>query len=162
MTYIKAPFSYPLSIKAFHNCSATALSVNSVIKPQSNETLAGSPQCSITTSSGIISLPNTQCLLIGSVTYRNYDWASYVRYRWYDNTNSQYIGSIGQIRGLDEDRYTSNTVGPISCDEEAICIAQNIDVKLVVTGISSNDLYIDGSHSHDIYAGKTRLLVYEF
>lgn len=162
MTYVKAPFSYPLGIKAFHNCTSAVMSSNDTIKPLSLETLAGDPQSSITTSSGIISLPNVQCLLIGSLAYRNTDQASYVRYRWYDVTNSQFIGSIGQIRGLDEDRYTNYTSGPISCDEECVAIAQNIDVELKVLAVSSNDLYVDGSHAHDAYGGKTRLLVYEF
>ena len=161
MTYINKPFTYPLDIVAFHNCSSAVISASSVVKPQTSATLAGSPQSSINTSSGVITLPNTQCLLIGSIMYKNTDSSSYARFRWYDVTNSQYIGSIGQISGLDPER-AGTISGAVSCDEEAIAIAQNIQVKLVITAVSSNDLTIDGSHSHGIYAGKTRLLVYEF
>ena len=161
MTYINKPFSYPLDIVAFPNCTSALISADSVVKPQTTDSLAGSPQSTINVSDGIITIPNTQCLLIGSIMYKNFDNASYARFRWYDVTNSQYIGAIGQIRGLDPER-SSGISGAISCDEEALAIAQNIQVKLVITAVSSNDLYIDGSHAHGVYVGKTRLLVYEF
>ena len=159
MTYINKPFSYPLDIVAFHNCTSALISADSVVKPQTTDSLAGSPQSTINVSDGIITITNRQCLLIGSIMYKNFDNASYARFRWYDVTNSQYIGALGQIRGLDPIR-SFQVSGPISCDEEALAIAQNIQVKLVITAVSSNDLYIDGSHAHGVYVGKTLTLIH--
>ena len=165
MTHFNTPFSYPLSVVCFHTCTntSTVIVADAVIKPQSTVNIAGKHVSSMNTTSGIITLPNKQCMLIGSITYRSTDQGSYVRYRWYDTTNSQYIGSTGQIRGLDPDRHASNITSEISCDEEAIAIAQNINVKLVVTEVSSNNSVLDGDYSgHSQYAGKTKLTVYEF
>ena len=163
MTHFNTPFNYPLNVACFHTCAATTISASSVVKPQSVESIAGNHSSSINTTTGIITLPNTQCMLIGSITYRSSDTGSYVRYRWYDTTNSQYIGSIGQIRGLDANRHAANITNEISCDEEAIAIAQNINVKLVVTAVSSNNCVFDGDLvNYAIYAGKTKLTIYEF
>ena len=165
MTHFNTPFSYPLNVVCFHTCTNTSTPIvsSAVIKPQSVESIAGSHSSSMNTTTGIITLPNTQCMLIGSITYRSSDTGSYVRYRWYDTTNSQYIGSIGQSRGLDENRHAANITNEISCDEEAIAIAQNINVKLVVTAVSSNNCVLDGDlFNYGIYAGKTKLTIYEF
>ena len=105
--------------------------------------------------------------MIGSITYYGADLGHYVRYRWYDETNSTYIGSYGQNRRLDNAQEYSNLSNTISCDEEAITVAQNIDVRLIITAkvqSGSSGFQYDATvgTTHDVYAGKTKITIYEF
>lgn len=165
MTYFNAPFNYPLNIVCFHTSTETSKkNASSVVKPQSTASLAGNHSSTIDTSTGIITLPNTQCMLIGTINYLSTVNYNYARYRWYDTTNSQFIGSIGQIRGPDANRHNAYISNPISCDEEAVAIAQNINVKLVITAVSTNNtITLDSDYqNYQRFSGKTKLIVFEF
>ena len=165
MTFLPGPFNYPLNVACFHTCAQVFANVNTVVKPLQATALAGSYSSSINTTTGVITLPDSPCLLVGSITYYSADTGNYIRYQWYDDTNSQYIGSIGQTRGLDASQHAAYISNTISCDEEAICIAQNINIKLIITakaGSGSSGEQFDAAHAHAAYAGKTKLTVYEF
>lgn len=170
MTYLNGPFTYPLNIACFHTCAQVFLTTSApgkYTRPLQSATLAGSYSSTIDTSTGIITLPDRPCLVIGSITYFSNSLGHYVRYRWYDETNSTYIGSYGQNRGLDNAQEYSYVNNTISCDEEAITIAQNIDIRLIITAkaqTGSGGMQYDATvgTTHHPYAGKTKLTIYEF
>jgi len=166
MTFTNGPFNYPLNIACFHTCAQVNINVGDAAKPLQAAALTGSYSSSINTSTGLITLPNTPCLLVGSITYYSPDSSNSLRYQWYDDTNSQYIGSIGQTRGLDAAQHAAGAVNEIACDEEAICIVQNINVKLIITASHGASVKqfdpTAGTGLNDDFAGKTKLMVYEF
>ena len=163
MTYINAPTRTDMNIKVLYSCSGTA-SVGFVVKAQSSSDEMGSPSTTFNTTTGVITLPNRPCVLNAGLMY--YDNTNptpsyqYFDYQWYDETNSQYIGSKARLRGWGPDFYYNYET--LSCDEQAIAIAQNINVSLRIIAVSHASLIIDGTGSQDIYAGKSRLIIYEF
>ena len=158
-----------MNVKILHNCTGTA-SAGFVVKPQSSSDEMGSPSTTFNTTSGVITLPNRPCVLNAGLMY--YDNTSpnpsyqYFDYQWYDETNSQYIGSKARLKGWSPDYYF--TYETLSCDEQAIAVAQNINVSLRIIGVSISGglshagLIIDGEVSQTIYAGQSRLIIYEF
>lgn len=165
MTHItNRPYSALINILALHTVSGTA-NVNLVVKPQNSNIMLGNPETTFDTTTGIITLPNRPCVLNAGIMYYEYGSPSppynYADFQWYDETNSQFIGSKARQRGYGHDYYYDYE--SLSCDEQAIAIAQNITVSLKIIGVSlANSLPLDGTGSQDVYAGKTRFLIYEF
>lgn len=168
MTFSTQPYSYPLNIIAFHTPAVEVAyggSTQTVIKPQQQQVMAGSPQSTINTTTGVITLPNRPCLITGSMMYMDYNNEKWCEVQWWDNTNTQWIGSIGLLPGNDWQRYNDNFANPLATDEQAISLEQNIQVSLRVKErySANNGMTIDGYHaSYSIHGGKTRILIYEF
>lgn len=164
MTYVTdRPLPGKMNIIALHNVSGTA-TVGFVVKPQSSNTMIGDPETTFNTSTGIITLPDRPCVLnAGLMYYENTNPSppyQYCDFQWYDETNSQYIGNKARLRGYGHDFYYDYET--LSCDEQAIAIAQNINVSLKIIAVRHTSLVLDGTGSQEIYAGSTRFLIYEF
>lgn len=161
MTFIPRPSSYDYQLSFFTDPTSTSLSDGYTVLPQTQVTVIGSPAATINTTTGVITLPNVPCLLSGCLQYYLNTNSNYVDFQWYDVTNSQYIGSKGRLKGKDPNRYMD--VYTLSADEEANVIAQNIQVKMIVTDTSSTSAVLEyTSGTLPIYAGRTRLAIYEF
>ena len=164
MTYVTdRPLPGKINIIALHNVSGTA-SAGLVLKPQNSNSMMGDPVTTFNTTTGVITLPDRPCVLNAGLMY--YDstnpspFYNYLDFQWYDETNSQYIGSKARQRGFGHDFYFDHE--SLTCDEQAIAIAQNINVSLRIIAVSHGSMVLDGSGAQAIYAGKTRFLIYEF
>ena len=164
MTYLAGPTRFDFNCILLKDMSATASAGNTII-PSNSETQAGTPATTFNTTTGVITLPNKPCTLQAGIMFYetggyNNDYR-YIEYQFYDVTNSQYIGSKGRVIGESITRYLNDVTD--SCDETAICVGQNIDVKLILTGLGQTTTpVIDGTGAQDIYAGRSRILIYEF
>ena len=161
MTFIPRPPNYDFQLSFFTDPTSTSLSDGYTVLPQTQVTVIGSPSATINTTTGVITLPNVPCLLSGCLQYYLNTNSNYVDFQWYDVTNSQYIGNKARLKGKDPNRYMDTYT--LSADEEANAVAQNIQVKMIVTDTSSTSAILEyTSGSLPVYAGRTRLAVYEF
>ena len=165
MTYTAGPQRYNFNCILLKDMSATMSAGNTIIASNS-EDFAGNPQTTFNTSTGVITLPNRPCTLTAGMQvyeksgiYNNS--YRYIEYQWYDVTNSAYIGNKARVVGESISRYLASVSEGF--DESAIAIGQNIDVKLVLTALGNTTTpVIDGTGAQQNYAGRSRILIYEF
>lgn len=144
--------------------SDTVTAGGQVVKFTAEADLVGQPDSTYTTSTGQIVLPNVPCILKAGLEYKKTSGtneAYYIDVQWYDVTNSQYIGSKARVKGYRPDFYYGSY--SLTCDEEAIALAQNITVECRIIdkqGSPNNDqtLQLDNSAS---YSGASRALIME-
>jgi len=161
MTFIPRPPSYDYNLSFFTDPTSVSLSNSYTVLPQTHVTVVGTPAATLDTSNGIITLPDVPCLLSGCLQYFLNTDSNFVDFQWYDVTNSQYIGNKARLKGKDPDRYMNTYT--LSADEEANVIAQNIQVKMIVTETSSTSAVLEyTTGTLPVYAGRTRIAVYEF
>lgn len=135
-----------------------------VVKFTTEADLVGSPTSTYTSSTGQLVLPNVPCVLKAGLEFKKTlgaNEAYYIDVQWYDVTNSQYIGSKARIKGYRPDTYYSSY--SLTCDEEAVALAQNITVECRIIdkqGTPSNNqtMVLDNSAS---YSGESRAIILE-
>lgn len=163
MTYLAGPTRFDFNTILLKTMGSTTVSTGNYVIPSASDTLAGSPQTTFSTSTGLITLPNRPCILTAGLYYfagtvpDSYD---YLEYQWYDNTNSLALGNKARVVGLRLKNYVNNVTQ--SFDESAITYAQNISVYLKITAnTTGSGTVLDGGQTDD-RSIKSKIVIYEF
>lgn len=163
MTYFAGPTRYNFNTLFLKDMGGSNITTGNYVVPTSSDTLAGSPQTTFSTTTGLISLPNRPCVLTAGLYYFEgslNDSYSYLEYQWYDNTNSQPLGNKARVVSLRLKHYVNNVTQ--SYDESAIAYAQNIDVYLKITANTTDtNTVLDGGQS-DERSIKSKIVIHEF
>jgi hypothetical protein len=132
-----------------------------VMKFASSQTQVGQVNSTYSSSTGQTVLPNSPCILAGSLAFKKTagtNAAFYADVQWYDVSNSQYIGSIGRTWGYRPSTYYGSY--DLTCDEEAIAVAQNITVELRIIGKGGTQTLVG---DNDVsYSSASRAIIMEF
>tara|TARA_Y100001973_G_scaffold41146_1_gene61455 strand:- start:199 stop:690 length:492 start_codon:yes stop_codon:yes gene_type:complete len=163
MTYFAGPTRFNFNTILLKTMGSTTVGLGNYVKFTESETLAGSPETTFTSSTGLITLPNKPCILTAGLYYSEGavpDTYGYLEYQFYDATNSQAIGNKARVVSLRLKNYINNVTQ--SYDESAIVYAQNINVYLKITANQTQSgTTLDGSQSNG-RAIKSKIVIYEF
>lgn len=163
MTYFAGPTRFNFSTILLKTMGSTTVATGNYVKFTQSDTLAGSPQTTFSSSTGLITLPNRPCIITAGLYYAEGavpDTYGYLEYQFYDNTNSQALGNKARVVSLRLKNYVNNV--DQSYDESAIAYAQNISLYLKITDDQTQTgTTLDGAQT-DGRAIKSKITIYEF
>ena len=149
-----------MRVKQLKTVSDTITAGGQVVEFTASADLIGSPSTTYNTSNGQITLPDVPCILRAGLAYfksSGSNAAYYIDVQFYDVTNSQYIGSKGRVFGYRSNTYYSSY--NLSCDEDAVCVAQNVVIECRIVGKGgSQTLLLDNGIS---YSNLSRVIIQE-
>ena len=151
--------SIDMRVKQLKSSTQTITGAGQVVVFTATSDLCGSPSTTYNSSTGRFTLPDTPCILRAGLSYTKTSGSNifYIDVQFYDVTNSQYIGSKGRVFGYRPDVYYSSY--NLSCDEDAVAVAQNIEVECRITTVSGGStLVLDGAIS---YSNLSRVIIQE-
>jgi len=161
---MSAKLNRSINMKVLHlsDVTDTITGAGQIVKFTTSANMSGTPSTSYNSSTGQITLPNVNCVLRAGLEFyksAGTNEAYYIDVHWYDVTNSQYIGSRGRIKGYRPDIYYA--AYDLTCDEEAVAVAQNIVVECRIFAIqtSNQTLVLDNAAT---YSGESRALIMEY
>jgi len=152
--------SIDMRVKQLKSTTQTVTGSNQVVVFTATADLCGTPSTSYDSSTGRFTLPDKPCILRAGLAYfksSGTNAAYYIDVQFYDVTNSQYIGSKGRVFGYRPDIYYASY--DLSCDEDAVAVAQNIVVECRIIGKGgSQTLLLDNTVS---YSNESRVIIQE-
>jgi hypothetical protein len=140
----------------------TITGAGQIVKFTTSANLTNTPSATYNSTLGQVTLPDVQCVLRAGLEYNKSagsNSAYFIDVQWYDVTNTQYIGSKARVKGYRPDIYY--TAYDLTCDEEAIAVAQNVIVecRIITLQVSNQVLILDNAAT---YSGESRALIMEY
>ena len=152
--------SIDMRVKQLKSSTQVITGAGQVVVFTATADLCGSPSTTYDAVTGRFTLPNKPCILRAGLSYAKTggtNSAYYIDVQFYDVTNAQYIGSKGRVFGYRPDIYYA--YHDLSCDEDAVAVAQNIVVECrIVAKGGSQTLALDGVIS---YSNLSRVIIQE-
>lgn len=152
--------SIDMRVKQLKSSTQSISGAGQVVVFTATADLCGSPQTTYDSATGRFTLPDTPCILRAGLSYEKTSGANdgyYIDVQFYDVSNSQYLGSKGRVFGYRPDVYYS--AYSLSCDEDAVAVAQNIVVECrIIAKSGTHTLQLDGVVA---YSNLSRVLIQE-
>ena len=152
--------SIDMRVKQLKSTTQTITAGGQVVVFTATADLCGSPLTTYDSATGRFTLPNTPCILRAGLSYfksSGTNAAYYIDVQFYDVTNSQYIGSKGRVFGYRPNTYYDSY--SLSCDEDAVAVAQNIIVECrIIAKGGTQTLVLDNTIN---YSNLSRVIIQE-